>query len=104
MDADVFDAHGARRRPVLIEPASQGDAAAQPRFAVLGEDAVVVVAAQAQTVLAVEEKRLAEADRVALQLRAGHRFGPELLPAAAEGPPAQQILEAGRRPKDVEVP
>ena len=38
-----------------------------------------------------------------MHLRTGHRLDAELLPRAAEGPAAQQIIEAGRKARDIEV-
>src|SRR5262249_7385287 len=81
----VLDAHCRGQRPVLAEAPPQRDAAPQPALAVLVELPRVVVAADRQTVRAVEQERLTELNGVPLQLRTRHGLDPQLLPGAAEG-------------------
>src|SRR5438552_4943639 len=103
MDADIFQADGRGGGPVLIEPAREAELAAQARLAVLIVNAVEVIDAGVEAKLAVEQVGLAEGERIALQLRAGHGFRPEFLTGAAEGMAAQEIVKTGRPARDIEV-
>src|SRR5262249_25454866 len=83
-------------------PADRG-ANAGPLLEIFGVTVLVKVDAAANRVGAVEDRRVAEAHGVALHLRAGHGFGPELLGVAAEGPTFPDIRPARREIGDVEV-
>src|SRR5262249_46642858 len=99
----VLDAQAGADAQVLGQHVADGKAASQAPFDVFIEDAVVVVAGSRQAVWAVEEEGLAESDRVALQLGAGDGLDTQFLAGAAECPSFEDIVEAARKAKEVEV-
>ena len=93
-DVDLRAAIGDAARQVGRELVSQRDAAADPRIGVFGEDAVVIVAAQPQADLRIEQVRVGEGDHVPLhRLRAG-RGGDARRGLQAEPLPARRASRA----------
>ena len=78
-------------------------AAAEPLLGVFGVDAVVVVSAQAQAHLRVEQVRLLEGDHVALHLRAGHGLDAEPLAGAAPRRAVADVFPTVGEARPIEV-
>src|SRR5262249_21340578 len=104
VNTDLFYAYGARRCPVLIQSPANGDSCPQTRLGVLIVNAVEVVAAHSQTVLAVEKIRLTPAYGIALEARTGNGFRAKLLTGATKGMTAEQIFKTRRNLGDVKIP
>src|SRR5690606_36262400 len=90
-----------RDRSIGREAVAEGEPSAEPLFAPVRINTIVQVAADVEADGGVAEKRVGEADQVALHLAARDGFQPQPLPAATKRLATDQLVKTARQAADV---